>query len=233
MKAYYRRALCHLSVLKYQQAIADFKTALKLDPKNAVAKSQLDATQRLLRRIEFEKAIEMEEDQSPVEKVEETINDGGCELPKDYDGPKLPPPRDSDRARGSKYGISREFIDEMTAWFVTGKALAKRVVWEIILGVWSACVQEESMTEVLLEEGMTCDVIGDTHGQYYDLLNLLELTGTPTISPSGTGLTSAQAHHRRNTAFCLMVILWTEDHGPLKWSSLSLPGNGSFPSGSS
>lgn len=191
MKAYYRRALCHLSVLKYQKAIADFKTALKLDPKNAVAKSQLDATQRLVRRIDFEKAIEMEEDQSPVEKVEETINDGGCELPNDYDGPKLPPPRDSDRARGRKYGISREFIDEMTAWFVKGKALAKRVVWEIILGVWSACVQEESMTEVLLEEGMTCDVIGDTHGQYYDLLNLLELTGTPTISPSGTDLTSA------------------------------------------
>ena len=80
MKAYYRRALCYLSVLKYQQAIADFKTAVKLDPKNAVAKSQLDATQKLVRRIDFEKAIEIEEDQSPVEKVEETINDGGCEL---------------------------------------------------------------------------------------------------------------------------------------------------------
>ena len=179
MKAYYRRALCYLSVLKYQQAIADFKTAVKLDPKNAIAKSQLDATQKLVRRIEFEKAIEIEEDQSPVEKVEETINDGGCELPNDYDGPKLPPPRDSDRARGRKYGMSREFIDEMTAWFKKGKGLAKRVVWEIILGVWSACVQEESMTEVRLEEGMTCDVVGDTHGQYYDLLHLLELTGTP------------------------------------------------------
>lgn len=179
MKAYYRRALCYLSVLKYQQAIADFKTAVKLDPKNTVAKSQLDVTQKLVRRIDFEKAIEVEEDQSPVEKVEETINDGGCELPNDYDGPKLPPPRDIDTARGRKYGMSREFIDEMTAWFKKGKTLAKRVVWEIILGVWSACVQEESMTKVLLEEGMTCDVVGDTHGQYYDLLHLLELTGTP------------------------------------------------------
>lgn len=185
MKAYYRRALCYLSVLKYQKAIADFKTTIKIDPKNAVAKGQLEATQKLVRRIEFEKAIEVEEDQSPVEKVEETINDGGCEVPNDYEGPKLPPPRDGEKALGRKYGISREFIDEMTTWFKNDKTLAKRVVWEIVLGVWSTCVQEETMTEVLLEEGMTCDVIGDTHGQYYDLLHLLELTGTPTHSPLG------------------------------------------------
>ena len=233
MKAYYRRAICYLSVLKYQQAITDFKTAVRLEPKNALAKSQLEATQKLVRRIEFERAIEVEEDQSPVEKVEETINDGGCEVPKDYEGPKLPPPRESDKLQGRKYGISREFIDEMTAWFKNGKALAKRVVWEIVLGVWSACVQEESMTEVLLEEGMTCDVIGDTHGQYYDLLHLLELTGTPLFSPFGTYLTSAQVHHRKSTASYLMGTLWTGDHGPLKSSSRSLPGNGSFPSESS
>lgn len=28
-------------------------------------------------------------------------------------------------------------------------------------------------------EGQTIDVIGDTHGQYYDLLNLLAKTGRP------------------------------------------------------
>jgi len=190
MKAYCRRAICYLSVFKYHQAAADFKTALTLDPENAVVKSQLEVTLKLVHRIEFERAIGVEEGQSPVEKVEEIINDGWCEVPNDYEGPKLPPPRESDKLQGRKYGISREFIDEMTAWFKNGKVLAQRVVWEIVLAVWSACVEEESMTEVLLEEGMTCDVIGDIHGQYYDLLHLLELTGTPTFSPFGTYLTS-------------------------------------------
>jgi hypothetical protein len=39
-----RRAMCYLSILKPQQAIADFKKSVQLDPKNANAKIQLDAT---------------------------------------------------------------------------------------------------------------------------------------------------------------------------------------------
>ncbi|KIM31122.1 hypothetical protein M408DRAFT_253902 [Serendipita vermifera MAFF 305830] len=67
----------------------------------------------------------------------------------------------------------------MEEWFKAGKYLARRIVWEIVLGCFEACVQEESLHEVVLQEGMTCDVIGDTHGQYYDLLHLLTLTGKP------------------------------------------------------
>ena len=50
-----RRALCHLQSLKPQLAVADFKKVLKLDPKNALAKSQLEITQKLIRKVEFEK----------------------------------------------------------------------------------------------------------------------------------------------------------------------------------
>lgn len=35
------------------------------------------------------------------------------------------------------------------------------------------------MTDIVLDEGVTCDVIGDTHGQFFDLLHLLSLTGPP------------------------------------------------------
>lgn len=50
-----RRGTCYLQILKYQAAIADFKKVIKLEPKNADVKTQLAATQKLVRKIEFEK----------------------------------------------------------------------------------------------------------------------------------------------------------------------------------
>jgi len=50
-----RRAQCHLQMLKPQLAIGDFKKVLGLEPHNKTVKQQLEATQKLVRRIEFEK----------------------------------------------------------------------------------------------------------------------------------------------------------------------------------
>jgi serine/threonine-protein phosphatase 5 len=51
----FRRGTCHLQILKYSQAIADFKKVVKLEPKNDLVKTQLASTQKLVRKIEFEK----------------------------------------------------------------------------------------------------------------------------------------------------------------------------------
>jgi serine/threonine-protein phosphatase 5 len=56
-KAYYRRATCHLQILKPQAAVADFKQVLVLEPKNEMVKGQLVSTQKLIRKIEFEKEM--------------------------------------------------------------------------------------------------------------------------------------------------------------------------------
>ena len=54
-KAYYRRGLSYLAILRPTDAVKSFKSALKLDPGNTAIRSQLDATIKLVRRIEFEK----------------------------------------------------------------------------------------------------------------------------------------------------------------------------------
>lgn len=54
VKAYYRRALCQLSILRPQLAVADFKKSLALDPQNKLARTQLDATTKHIRRLQFE-----------------------------------------------------------------------------------------------------------------------------------------------------------------------------------
>lgn len=51
----YRRATCQLQTLKPQAAIADFKRVLAIEPKNDTVRQQLTATQKLIRKIEFEK----------------------------------------------------------------------------------------------------------------------------------------------------------------------------------
>jgi hypothetical protein len=48
--------------------------------------------------------------------------------------------------------------------FKTGGKLPKRVVWEIILGVKAIVDKERSMVSRTVEEGVVCDIIGDTHG---------------------------------------------------------------------
>lgn len=42
-------------MLKPQLAIADFKIILTIEPNNMTVKQQFEATQKLVRRIEFEK----------------------------------------------------------------------------------------------------------------------------------------------------------------------------------
>ena len=52
----------------------------------------------------------------------------------------------------------------MLDWFKEGKTLPRRYVWEIALGAHDIFVQEESLVNLDLEDGMTIDVIGDVHG---------------------------------------------------------------------
>jgi hypothetical protein len=49
------RATCHLQTLQPKSAIADFKKILALEPKNETIRAQLTTTQKLIRKVEFEK----------------------------------------------------------------------------------------------------------------------------------------------------------------------------------
>lgn len=172
-KAYYRRASCNMQTLKYSAAISDFKKVLAIEPKNETVRTQMQSAQKLVRKIEFEKAIEVEEEMNAVDKCYQLIADGGCDVDKTYDGPQLP------QLEGGKYGITQEFITGMIQWFKDGKKLPKRYVWEIIIGAYLHFLKEETLVSVDINDGITIDVIGDVHGQYYDMLHLFSLTGEP------------------------------------------------------
>lgn len=60
-KAYYRRGVSSLAVVRPKDAVPDFKKALEIEPANRVVREQLNATIKLIRRIEFEKVRQRDE----------------------------------------------------------------------------------------------------------------------------------------------------------------------------
>jgi len=119
----------------------------------------------------------VEGEKNPVDRCHEIINEGntqlptlrilftnitvqgGCEVDKSYAGPKL-------TYENGKHSINQQFIKDMIQWFKNGKTLPKRYVWEIVFGAHEHFAKEESLVNVGLHEGVTCDVIGDVHGMF-------------------------------------------------------------------
>ncbi len=97
-----------------------------------------------------------------MERCHEIIADGGCELDKGWTGPLLDLVPSSSKT--PQFQITESFVNEMLELYKQGKSLPRRIVWEIVLGCQHAIAAETSMVEVALDEGITCDVIGDTHG---------------------------------------------------------------------
>jgi serine/threonine-protein phosphatase 5 len=188
--------MCHIQILKPQLAVADLKKVLALEPQNAQVRKELESTQKLVRKIEFEKAIEVEEEKSAVDRCLEIIAEGAslsscslfwlikvdffpdkgaCEVEKTYEGPKLETTDDG------KYKVTVEFIRSMIQWFKDGKTLPRRYAWEIVLGAHEHFMKEESLVDVKVENDVTIDVIGDVHGANCSLC----LGRSPTDSVTG------------------------------------------------
>lgn len=152
--------MSQLAILRPSLAVPDFKTVLRLDPRNKPARDQLETTVKLIRRIEFEKAINVGETESTSSRVTSMIQDGACQL--DASGWKGPLP-EYDETR-KRYTPTLEFVNGMIAAFKEGGKLPKRIVWEIVLGCKELLDKEDSLVEVTLEKGVKCDIVGDTHG---------------------------------------------------------------------
>ncbi|KAL8277793.1 hypothetical protein RQP46_009776 [Phenoliferia psychrophenolica] len=167
VKAYLRRALANLAIMKPKGAVTDLKKVLQLEPNNTSAKAQLDATQKLLRRLRFEAAISSKDEVATKVatsiKIRDQLAQGIAPLEKDYAGPMLSP--------DGKPTV--EFVDSLLTWFKDGK---------IVLGAQEQLVAEPTLVECEVPEGETINVIGDTHGQYYDFLHLHTLTGKPSAT---------------------------------------------------
>ncbi|PKI85115.1 protein-serine/threonine phosphatase [Malassezia vespertilionis] len=187
-KGYYRRASALLSILDPKGALPDLRMVIKLEPSNRIVRSQLEATQKLVRRMELEKAIRMDPGPPPSATAIEHLQHGtgNTEIRPDYDGPRLlTDTKDGTRTTAPVDGkpflgqIDAAFIENMIEHFKEGKRIPNGMAWAIILGALRAFEKEPTMVDYTVEPGTTIDVVGDTHGQFYDFIHILSLTGPP------------------------------------------------------
>ncbi|KAE9374515.1 Metallo-dependent phosphatase [Stipitochalara longipes BDJ] len=86
---------------------------------------------------------------------------------------------DYDGARLDKE-MTTEFITDMLERFKNGKKLHKKYVYQIVLAVQKIVYDEATMVEMEIPDDAQLTVCGDTHGQFFDLMELFRLNGFPT-----------------------------------------------------
>ena len=158
--------MANTAILNSQEALKDFKSVVKKDPNNKDAKLKLAECQKIVKHVEFLKAIEVGDPPSALE----GLDIDSIEVDANYDGAKL----------GNE--MTPEFINDMIERFKNGKKLHRKYVYQIIAAVRKIVYDEPTMVEMEVPEGHKLTVCGDTHGQYFDLLELFRLNGFPTES---------------------------------------------------
>ncbi|KAI0157722.1 protein phosphatase 5 [Xylariaceae sp. FL1272] len=164
VKAYFRRAVSYAAILKPKDAVKDFKECTRLDPNNKDAKLKLAECQKIVRQLNFYAAIDVGEEPSAAEGLDlESIA-----VEPDYDGVQL---------KGDE--MTQEFIDDMIERFKNGKKIHKKFVYQIVIAAKRIVYEEPTMVEMTIPDDVQLTVCGDTHGQYFDLMELFRLNGRP------------------------------------------------------
>ncbi|KAL2108709.1 hypothetical protein VUR80DRAFT_3449 [Thermomyces stellatus] len=163
VKAFYRRGLAYAAILRPKNALKDFKECVKLDPGNKDAKLKLAECQKIVRQLDFFAAIEVADEPSAAE----GLDLDSMVVEDSYDGVRL----------GDE--MTQEFIDDMTERFKNGKKIHKKYVYQIVIAVKKLLYDEPTMVEMEIPDDVKLTVCGDTHGQYFDLMELFRRNGTP------------------------------------------------------
>uniref|UniRef100_A0A7S3PRS1 Serine/threonine-protein phosphatase n=1 Tax=Aplanochytrium stocchinoi TaxID=215587 RepID=A0A7S3PRS1_9STRA len=165
VKGYYRLGSAHMLLGHYKDAQKVFKRVTILRPKDASARQKYKQCTAEVKRQAFEEAIKTED----AEPLCETIDLNGFHVPDNYAGPRL----DDDGP------ITVKFCEELMQWMFEQQVLHKRYAALILKKLRTHLESLESLVEITIPEGNEISVCGDTHGQYYDLMNIFDINGNP------------------------------------------------------
>lgn len=191
IKAYYRKGLALMAILRYKEALTVFKKLLEKAPNNELALTKYKQCKLSTKRQEFEKAIAVDFNLFFFHNIDyEKI-----QIEKLWRGPDLgiivqKPKND---IQVSIEGLDINYLKYMIKTFKEGGRLPKKHVFAIVTKVYEMFKKEKTMMEILmphteleydlkeheifLQNAKKMTIVGDTHGQFYDLLNLFDKFG--------------------------------------------------------
>lgn len=129
-------------------ALKDFRSVVKREPNNRDAKLKLAECEKLVRRMDFEKAIEVAEPTSAFE----DLDIDSIIVEDSYDGMRL------------EGEMTQEFIDDMIQRFKNGKKIHRKYAFLIVKNVLDIVKAEPTMVEIGVKENTKLTICGDTHG---------------------------------------------------------------------
>jgi serine/threonine-protein phosphatase 5 len=162
VKAYYRKATGHIELGKQKEALKDLKKVVQMVPNDPDAKSKHDACDKEVKRIRFFEAILSPDAPTPSQ----TINLENLKIDASYDGPRI---------EGTQ--ITQEFVTGLMQRFKDEKLIARRDIIFILLEVLKIFKSLPNFVSIYVPDDEEITVCGDTHGQFYDLLNLFKING--------------------------------------------------------
>ncbi|KAG9392607.1 Serine/threonine protein phosphatase 5 [Carpediemonas membranifera] len=172
-KAFYRRALAHTSLFHFKEAASDFKSLVAIKPNDAKARKLYDQALKEHKKRLFEAAIRIQP-KSFFALYDLSISGAGpVEVPELELTPTDP--------------ITPEYIRRLIAFCKQDKEIPHRNILQILKRGFEILNAEPNLVEFSISkaelqaagDNRVLTVFGDVHGQFFDLVHLIETVGMP------------------------------------------------------